>query len=115
MRMTGPQGPGKVFARSKDSALAQLSVPAVALYLMLFALCFPAHAQQQPKIPRIGFLASYGAGPDPRSQALRDGLRELGYVERKNIVIEYSYAAGNSDRLVEFAAEFVRLKVDVIV
>ena len=74
-----------------------------------------ARAQQPKKIPRIGFLASFGAGPDPRSQALKDGLRELGYVEGKNIVIEYSYAAGNSDRLIKFAAEFVRLKVDVIV
>ena len=87
----------------------------VALCAMLLALCATAAAQQQPKIPRIGFLASFGAGPDPRSQALQEGLRDLGYVEGKNIIIEYRHAAGNSDRLIEFAAEFVRLKVDVIV
>src|SRR5215813_13464081 len=81
--------------------------------LILLAVCFPAGAQQT-KIPRIGFLASFGAGPDPRSQALREGLRELGYTEGKNIIIDYRYAAGNSDRFVELAAEFVRLKVDVI-
>ena len=85
-----------------------------ALGALLFALCGLADAQQ-PKIPRIGFLASFGAGPDPRSQALQEGLRELGYADGKNIVIEYRYAAGSSDRLIEFAAEFVRLKVDVIV
>ena len=83
--------------------------------IILLATVPRAGAQQQPKIPRIGFLASFGAGPDPRSQALRQGLRELGYAEGKNITIEYRYAAGDSDRLIEFAAEFVRLKVDVIV
>ena len=85
-----------------------------ALSAWLLALCGFASAQQS-KIPRIGFLASFSAGPDPRSQALREGLREFGYIEGKNILIEYRYAAGRTDRLVEFAAEFVRLKVDVIV
>jgi len=85
-----------------------------ALCVKLLVLCFSAEAQQ-PKVPRIGFLASFGAGPDPRSEALREGLRELGYVEGKNIVIEYRHAAGSSNLLAEFAAEFVRLKVDVIV
>ena len=83
--------------------------------IILLATVPTAGAQQQPKIPRIGFLASFGAGPDPRSEALRQGLRDLGYAEGKNITIEYRYAAGDSDRLIEFAAEFVRLKVDVII
>ena len=83
--------------------------------IILLATVPTAGAQQQPKIPRIGFLASFGSGPDPRSEALRQGLRDLGYAEGKNITIEYRYGAGNSDRLVELAAEFVRLKVDVIV
>jgi putative ABC transport system substrate-binding protein len=88
----------------------------VAIAALLIPPWVSVQAQQQTKkIPRIGFLASFGAGPDPRSQALQEGLRELGYVEGKNIIIEYRHAAGNSDRLVEFAAEFVRLKVDVIV
>src|SRR5262245_49550766 len=86
-----------------------------ALCVVVFALSSSVEAQQPKKIPRIGFLASFGAGPDPRSQALQEGLRELGYVEGKNIIIEYRHAAGDSDRLIELAAEFVRLKVDVIV
>src|SRR5262245_1823640 len=92
------------------------SVLCVAVCALLFALCLSAAAQQQPRrSPRIGFLASFGAGPDTRSQALQEGLRELGYVEGKNIIVEYRHAAGDSDRLIELAAEFVRLKVDVIV
>jgi putative tryptophan/tyrosine transport system substrate-binding protein len=86
-----------------------------ALCALLFTLCSSVQAQQHPKIPRIGFLASFGPGPDPRIQAFQEGLRDLGYTEGKNIVIEYRYAAGSSDRLTEFAAEFVRLKVDVII
>src|SRR6266540_26905 len=69
-------------------------------------------AQQPTKIPRIGFLA---ANRTNRIEAFRQGLRELGYVEGKNIVIEWRFAEGKLDRLDEFAAEFVRLKVDVIV
>jgi putative ABC transport system substrate-binding protein len=82
------------------------------LSAMLFALCFPAEAQQTTKIQRIGFLTpttlgSYGA--------FRQGLRDLGYVEGKNIVIEYPKAEGNFTRAPARAAELVRLKVDVIV
>jgi len=75
-----------------------------------------AEAQQQKKVPRIGFLV--GASPSTnaaRTEAFRQGLRELGYVEGKNIVIEYRYAEGKLDRLPDLAAELVRLKVDVIV
>jgi putative ABC transport system substrate-binding protein len=74
-----------------------------------------AQAQQPGKIPRIGFLA--GASPStnvPRHEAFRQGLRELGYVEGKNIVIEYRYAEGKPDRYPGLAAELVRLKVDII-
>jgi putative ABC transport system substrate-binding protein len=75
-----------------------------------------AQAQQPTKIPRIGFQsAASPAALSGRIEALRLGLRELGYVEGKNITIEYRYAEGKLDRLREFAAEFVRLKVDVIV
>jgi putative ABC transport system substrate-binding protein len=68
------------------------------------------------KIPRIGYLVP--ASPSAiaaRTEAFRQGLRELGYVEGKNIIIEYRYAEGKLDRLRELAAEIVRLKVDVIV
>lgn len=88
---------------------------APALGILLFALCFSAEAQQPRKISRLGYLTT----GDPvsrhdRVEALRQGLRELGYVEGKNIVIEYRYAQGRSDRLPELARELVRLNVDVI-
>ena len=88
----------------------------LALGAMLSALSFSVEAQQSKKVPRIGFQSA--ASPSAiaaRTEAFRQGLRELGYVEGKNIVIEWRYAEGKLDRLDEFAAEFVRLKVDVIV
>src|SRR5947207_11259815 len=75
-----------------------------------------AEAQQPKKIPRIGYLtASSLSANAARIEAFRQGLRELGYVEGKNIVIEYRHAEGKFDRLPALAAELVRLKVDVIV
>jgi putative ABC transport system substrate-binding protein len=83
---------------------------------MLLALPFPARAQQPKKIPRIGYLgASSASAASVRVEAFRQGLRELGYVEGKNIVIEYRFAEGKLDRLPALAAELVRLKVNVIV
>ena len=87
-----------------------------ALAALLFALSFFAEAQQPKKVPRIGFLSAASASAvSARIEAFRQGLRELGYVEGKNIVIEYRYAEGKLDRLPALAAELVRLKVDVIV
>jgi putative ABC transport system substrate-binding protein len=83
------------------------------LCAMLFALCVPAHGQQPAKVPRIGYLA--GIESPARVAAFRQGLRELGYLEGKNIVIEYRSAQGKLDRLPELATELVRLKVEVIV
>jgi ABC-type uncharacterized transport system substrate-binding protein len=86
------------------------------LVAMLLVLGFPAEAQQQTKIPRIGWLAAGSAsGVAPLTDAFRQGLRQLGYVEGKNIVIEFRYAEGKFDRLPDLAAEIVHLKVDVIV
>ncbi len=83
---------------------------------LLFALSFPVEAQQAGKVPRIGYLtAAYLAALSARIEAFRQGLRELGYVERKNIIIEWRSAEEKLDRLPELAAELVRLKVDVIV
>ena len=83
---------------------------------MLLALPFPAQAQQPAKIPRIAWLtASSLSAPSARIEAFRQGLRDLGYVEGKNIVIEWRYAEGKLDRLPALAAELVRLKVEVIV
>jgi len=86
---------------------------------MLLALSVRVGAQQPAgKVPRIGFLAT-GSASDPRNalgrDAYRQGLRELGYVEGKNINIEYRYAEGRSERLPELAEELVRLKVDILV
>jgi putative tryptophan/tyrosine transport system substrate-binding protein len=75
-----------------------------------------AEAQQPKKIQRIGYLAgSDAAGESNRAAAIRQGLRDLGYIEGQNIVIEYGFAEGKWDRFGEIAAELVRLKVDVIV
>jgi len=83
---------------------------------MLFALCSSAEAQQPAKVPRIGYLAGPSlSSMSARTEAFRQGLRELGYVEGKNIVMEYRYAEGKLDRLPALAAELVRLKLDVIV
>jgi len=89
----------------------------------LFAIVVPltvcaarAEAQQPTKVPRIGFLANVSlTAISSRTEAFRQGLRELGYVEGKNIVIEYRYAEGNNDRLPALIAELVRLKIDVII
>src|SRR6266576_2215473 len=88
----------------------------LALCATLFAFCSLASAQQLGKIPRIGYLA--GASPSSnaaRAEAFRQGLRELGYVEGKNIIIEWRFAEEKLDRLPALAAELVRLKVAVIV
>jgi ABC-type uncharacterized transport system substrate-binding protein len=88
----------------------------LALGAMFFALSFSADAQQPKKVPRIGFLlAPARSAVSEPLDAFRQGLRELGYLEGQNIVIEYRYAEGKLGRLPDLAAELVRLKVDVIV
>jgi putative tryptophan/tyrosine transport system substrate-binding protein len=92
------------------------SVFCFALGALLFALCVSGQAQQLTKIPRIGFLS--GQSPSTistRTEAFRQGLHELGYVEGKNIVIEWRLAEGNLERLPALAAELVHLKVDIII
>ena len=83
---------------------------------MMLAVAVLAQAQQPARIPRIGILIPASASFfSARVEAFRQRLRELGYVEGKNIVIEYRYAEGKLERLPDLAAELVRLKVDVIV
>ena len=72
-----------------------------------------AKAQQAPKLAQVGVLLA-GAPPDPLLEALRDGLRELGYVEGQNLSLEVRYAEGKNDRLPALAAELVQLRVDVL-
>jgi putative ABC transport system substrate-binding protein len=84
-------------------------------FLLLVSVTF-AEAQQTGKVPRIGYLVAASPSSNPaRIEAFRQGLRELGYVEGKNIFIEWRYAEGKLDRLPALAAELVLLKVDVIV
>jgi putative ABC transport system substrate-binding protein len=91
-------------------------ITGLALSALLFALCFSAEAQHPAKAPRIGCLTAVSASSFAgRTEAFRQGLRELGYVEGKNIVIEYRYGDGKTDRLNQLADELVHIKVDVIV
>jgi putative tryptophan/tyrosine transport system substrate-binding protein len=92
------------------------AVPSILVAVVLLALGVTAEAQQPKKVPRLGYLS--GSSPSAiaaRVEAFRQGLRELGYVEGKNILIEWRFAEGKLDRLPELAAELVRLKVDIIV
>jgi len=82
---------------------------------ILIAVAVIAEAQQPAKIPRIGYLSgSFGSTSPDRREAFRQGLRELGYIEGKSILVEYRYADGKFDRLPALATELVRLKVDII-
>ena len=91
-------------------------VLSILVVVVLLAVAVIAQAQQPTKVPRIGYLSATSPSANVgRIEAFRQGLRELGYVEGKNIVIEWRYAEGKLDRLPALAAELVRLKVDVIV
>jgi putative tryptophan/tyrosine transport system substrate-binding protein len=85
---------------------------AIAVALMVGAAL--ASAQQPQTIPRVGILF-IGGRDQPHLEAFKQGLRERGYVEGKNIALEYRYAEGREERLPELAAELVQVKVDVIV
>jgi putative ABC transport system substrate-binding protein len=86
------------------------------LAVSLLAAPLAADAQQAGKVPRIGFLSlTSPSDRPPLLDAFRQRLRELGWVEGQNIVIDYRYAEGRVDRLPDLAAELVRLKVDLIV
>jgi putative ABC transport system substrate-binding protein len=91
-------------------------ITVLTLCAMLLALCFSAEAQQPTKVPRIAWLTGSTLSSNAhRIEAFRQGMRELGYVEGKNIIIEWRGADGNPDHQHTLVAELVRLKVDVIV
>ena len=81
---------------------------------LLLALCFFAHAQEPNRIPRIGVLVAGQPPTRPSLEGFRHGLRDLGYVEGKNVHLELRWDEGEPDRWAELASELVRLKVDVI-
>jgi putative ABC transport system substrate-binding protein len=98
---------------SKQAGMAKKTIIVLLIGLALASVHL-AEAQQTTKVPRIGYLG----GPPPlleRREAFRQGLRELGYIEGKNIVIEWRSGEGKSEHIPALAAELVRLKVDVIV
>ena len=81
------------FVRFRSSAVLVLTI--------LLAICPSAEAQQPKKIPRIGYLSGAGdpSNPGPNVEAFRRGLQELGYIEGKNILLEYRYIEGKRDRV----------------
>ena len=88
----------------------------LSILFVLLAVAVIVEAQQPTKVPRIGYLSSRDPATESvRSDPVRQALRELGYVEGQNIVIEYRFTEGKRDRFPKHAAEMVRLKVDVIV
>jgi putative ABC transport system substrate-binding protein len=84
---------------------------------VLLALSFASEAQQPGKIPRVGYVAAGGDPNNPGSlvEAFRQGLRELGYIEGKNILVEFRYGEGNRELVLSLVTELVQLKVDVLV
>lgn len=84
------------------------------IFVMLFALCVSAQAQQTKKIPRIGILEPGSTRAGTCNNGFRQGLRDLGYVERQNIVFESRYAESKLERLQKLASELAQLKPNVI-
>jgi putative tryptophan/tyrosine transport system substrate-binding protein len=96
--------------------MRKAGVISILFVVVLLAVAVIAEAQQPKKVPRIGYLNASSPSTNPdRVEAFRQGLRELGYTEGRNIVIEYRAAEGKLDRLPALVTELVRLKVDVIV
>jgi putative ABC transport system substrate-binding protein len=94
---------------------ARRTIVCLILCAGIIVLCVPANAQQPKKVARIGYLSSQDPARESiRSEAIRLALRELGYIEGRNLAVEYRYAEGEQARFAELAAELVHLKVDVI-
>jgi putative ABC transport system substrate-binding protein len=100
-------------SKNSEKVMNKTSV-GLALAALLLALSFAVAAQQAKKVPRIGVLWPTSA-PDPFFDAFKQGLRELGYTQGQNIAFEERWAEGKPEQLPTFAAELVRLGVDVIV
>jgi putative tryptophan/tyrosine transport system substrate-binding protein len=93
------------------------AVSSILVAVVLLAVGGIAEAQQPKKVPRLGYVRVVGvpSTPAPNIEAFRQGLRDLGYIEGKNIVIEFRYAEGKRDRVPSLVAELVQLKVDVLI
>jgi putative ABC transport system substrate-binding protein len=100
--------------KKNSELIAQRSALWLAVCALLFALRVPAEAQQQTKVSKIGWLSARGAA-NIGQETIVGMLRDLGYVEGKNVAYEYRFADDKLDRLPALAEELVRLKVDVLV
>ena len=97
--------------------MKKATVPSILVAVVLLAVAVIAEAQQPIKTPRIGYISGPGdaSNPGPYVEALRQGLRDLGYVENKNFIIEYRGAGGKTERYSSLIDELVQLKVDVLI
>ena len=104
-------------AISKTISLSSMLLALSFLGALLFVLSLPAQAQQPAKIARIGYVSGQGdpKAPGPLVEGFRQGLRDLGYIEEKNILVGYRYIEGKSDSIPSLVAELVQLKVGVLV
>jgi ABC-type uncharacterized transport system substrate-binding protein len=102
---------------SVSKPISDLRLLISGLCVLLFALCSFAEAQQPAKVPRIGFVTTEGDPKNPGHQfeAFREGLRDLGYIEGKNILLELRYPERRTDRIPSLITELVQLKVDLLV
>ena len=96
--------------------MKRAAASSILVAVMLLAVAVIAEAQQPASVPRIGLLSPFSPSSTALwRQAFLQGLRDLGWIEGKNISIEYRYAEGKSDRLPDLAADLVRLNVNIIV
>jgi putative ABC transport system substrate-binding protein len=99
--------------------LKKVGWSSILIVVVQLAVGVTAEAQQPGKVPRIGFVSARAdptpTTPDSSADALRQGLRNLGYIEGKNLVIEYRYFEGKVDRIPSLVAELLQLKLDVLV
>ena len=116
MTVSSDQVSGVRFQHELRPTAMQRTLVGIAVGAVLFALSFSADAQPPPKVARLGFLIATSPFIEKsRLEAFLQGMRELGYMEGKNLVIEWRFAEGKFDRLPDLAAELVRLGVEVIV
>ncbi|HEX9071859.1 MAG TPA: hypothetical protein VF852_07910, partial [Pseudolabrys sp.] len=97
--------------------MKKAAVPSILVAVVLLAVGVIAEAQQPGRIPRIGYVSGTGSpsDPGPYVESLRQGLRDLGYIEGKNFVIEYRGAGENREIVPRLVAELVQLNVDVLI
>jgi putative tryptophan/tyrosine transport system substrate-binding protein len=103
----------------RKKPLMHKKITVLTLCAILLALCSSAQAQQLKKVPLVGVLSGRGAPtpttPDRNADAFRRGMQDLGYIEGENILLDYRYTEGKPGSISSFVAEFVQLKVDVLV